>query len=141
MVKNPISSHVPSAAVRVVLVTYAEAQIGPSQEITVDFSEPSADSEFFVPASITNTRVTISYTNTGPTDKPSDSFSPSEILVQGAKVTLTVPPGTNTNPAGKIVPQGEYTITFRQSARIRNPSAAGTPDIEVTSFVEGTWTM
>ena len=137
VVKNPISSHVPSAAVRVVLVTYAEVQIGSAQEITVDFSGPSADSEFFVPTSIANTRVTISYTDSGTDGSLSDSFSPSEILVQGARVTLTVPPGTSANPTGKIVPRGEYTIAFSQSARIRNPLAAGTPKIKVFSFVEG----
>lgn len=137
VVKNPLSSDVPSAAVRVVLVTYTEVQIGSAQEITVDFSGPSADSEFFVPTSIANTRVTISYTDSGTEGNLSDSFSPSEILVQGARVTLTVPPGTSANPTGKIVPQGEYTIAFSQSARIRNPLAAGTPKIKVSSFVEG----
>ena len=137
VIKNPLSSDVPSAAVRVTLVTYATAQIGPSQEITVDFSGPSEDSEFIVPPSISNTRVTISYTDSGPGGDLSDSFNPSEILVQGARVTLTVPPGTSANPEGESIPQGEYTITFSQSARIRNPSAAGNREIKISSTAPG----
>ena len=136
VVGNPISSDVPSADVRIVLVTYAEAEIGSSQEITVDFSGPSADSEFIVPASISNTRVTISYTGSGPGGNLSDSFNPSEILVQRARVTLTIPPQTSTTPARRI-PQGEYTITFSQSARIRNPFSAGNRIIKVSSTAPG----
>ena len=129
VVENPISSDVPSATVRIVLVTYAEAEIGSSQEITVDFSGPSGDSEFIVPASISNTRVTI-------LPERENSFNPSEILVQGARVTLTIPPQTSTTPARRI-PQGEYTITFSQSANIRNPYSAGNRIIEVSSTAPG----
>ena len=129
IVENPISSDVPSATVRIVLVTYAEAEIGSSQEITVDFSGPSRDSEFIVPASISNTRVTI-------LPEGESSFNPSEILIQGARVTLTIPPQTSTTPASRI-PQGEYTITFSQSARIRNPYSAGNRIIEVSSTAPG----
>lgn len=133
VVKNPISSTVPSATVRVELVTYTGAVIGGAEEIVVDFSGPSADSEFVVPASITPSRVTISYTNTGPPTGPSDSFNPSEVLVQGAKVTLTIPTGTSP----KVIPEGEFTIIFSNLARIRNPFAAGNRVITVSTFVEG----
>lgn len=126
VVKNPISSDVPGATVRVELVAYADVIIGSSEEIVVDFSGPSVDSEFFVPASISNTRVTIR-----PKDK--SSFNPSEILVQGARVTLTIPSGTSP----KSIPAGEFTITFSNLARIRNPFAAGIRDIKVLSFVPG----
>ena len=129
VVENPISSDVPSAEVRIVLVTYAEAEIGSSQEITVDFSGPSEDSQFIVPASISNTRVTI-------LPEGESSFNPSEVLVQRARVTLTIPPQTSTTPARRI-PQGEYTITFSQSARIRNPFSAGNRIIEVSSTAPG----
>lgn len=131
VVKNPLSSTVPSAAVRVDLVTYAEANIGPSEEIVVDFSGPSDDAEFVVPARISTNRVTISYTDAG----PSNPFSPSDVRVQGAKVTLTIPTGTSTAPAGKRIPMGEYTITFRESAGIKNPFAAGNRVIKVSSSV------
>ena len=132
VVQNPISSDVPSADVRIVLVTYAEAEIGSSQEITVDFAGPSADSEFIIPASISNTRVTISYTDSGPGGNLSDSFNPSEILVQRARVTLTIP-----TTSARRIPQGEYTISFSQSARIRNPFSAGNRIIKVSSTVPG----
>lgn len=126
VVKNPLSSDVPSAAVRVDLFTYAEAVIGPGQEITVDFSGPSADSEFVVPASIATSRVTIA-PNKG------TSFSPSDVLVQGARVFLTIPTGTTP----KSVEMGEYEIRFSQLARIRNPFTAGNQIITVSSTAPG----
>ena len=136
VVKNPISSTVPSAPVRVELVTYAKERIGPSQEIAVDFSGPSDDSEFTVPTGIPSARVTISYTNTGPDGNRSDSFNPSEVLVQGAKVTLTIPVRTSTTPA-KEIPLGEYPITFSNLAGIKNPYSAGNRVIKVLSYIEG----
>ena len=127
VVKNPISSTVPGAAVRVDLFTYAEAVIGPGQEITVDFSGPSADSEFVVPASIAASRITID-----PVE--GSSFSPSDVLVQGARVFLTIPTGT-TPP--RSVGVGGYEIRFSQLARIRNPFAAGNQIITVSSTAPG----
>lgn len=127
VVKNPISSSVPNATVRVDLFTYAEAEIGPGQEITVDFSGPSADSEFAVPTSIAASRVTID-------PERGASFSPSDILVQGARVILTIPTGTT--PIRRV-PEGEYEIRFSQLARIRNPFAAGNQVITVSSTVPG----
>ncbi len=127
VVKNPISSSVPNTAVRIDLFTYTEAVIGPGQEITVDFSGPSADSEFVVPASIATSRITIA-PNTG------TSFSPSDVLVQGARVILTIPTGTTT---ARSVGEGEYEIRFSQLARIRNPFAAGNRVIKVWSSVTG----
>ena len=118
VVKNPISSTVPGAAVRVDLFTYAEAVIGPGQEITVDFSGPSADSEFVVPASIATSRITIA-PNVGA------SFSPSDVLVQGARVILTIPTGT-TPP--RSVPVGEYEIRFSQSSPHQEPLRRRQPD-------------
>lgn len=127
VVKNPLSSTVPGATVRVDLFTYAEAPIGPGQEITVDFSGPSADYEFAVPASIFTSRITID-------PKVGGSFSPSDVLVQGARVILTIPVGTTTP---RSVPEGEYEIRFSQLARIRNPFAAGNQIITVSSTAPG----
>ena len=126
VVKNPISSSVPNTTVRIELATYAEAEIGPNQEITVDFSGPSADSEFVVPASITTSRISIR-----PAGK--SSFNPSDVLIQGARVILTIPSGTSP----KSVPVGEYEIRFSQLARIRSPFAAGNEVIKVSSSVSG----
>ena len=123
VVKNPVSSTVPNAQVRIELATYAEALISGSEEIMVDFSGPSADSEFILPSTITSTRITIR-----PDGKP--SFSPSDVLVQGARVNLTI-------PEDKEVQAGDYTISFSQLANIRNPFAAGNRTITVSSFVPG----
>ena len=127
VVKNPISSPVPNATVRVDLFAYAEAEIGPGQEITVDFSGPSADSEFAVPSSISASRVTID-------PERGSSFNPSDVLVQGARVILTIPTGTTTT---RLVRMGEYEIRFSQLARIRNPFAAGNQVITVSSTAPG----
>ena len=136
MVKNPVNSSVPSATVRVELVVYAEVDIGSGEEIVVDFSGPSADSEFVIPSSITTARVTIDPANPDPYDEDSEdppSFPPSDVSVQGARVILTIPSGESP----KSIPMGEYKITFFPSARIRNPFAAGHRVIRVSSFVEG----
>ena len=136
VVNNPLSSWVPSAIVRVELVANAEADIGPGEEIVVDFSGPSDDSEFSVPSSITSTRVTI---DPDPADRKNipiadkATFSPSDVLVQGARVILTIPSGESP----KRITEGEFKITFSNLARIRNPSAAGTREILVSSFVQG----
>lgn len=126
VVKNPVSSTVPSATVRVELATHAEVTIGSSEEITVDFSGPSADSEFIIPTSIVRTRVTIR-------PEGESSFNPSDVLVQGARVILTIPSGISS----KTVRAGDYTISFSQLARIRNPFSAGNRVITVSSSVEG----
>ena len=51
VVRNPVSSTVPSATVHVELATHTEDELKSGDEITVDFSGPSADSEFAVSAS------------------------------------------------------------------------------------------
>ena len=123
VVKNPVSSTVPNARVRVELATHAEALISGSEEIMVDFSGPSADSEFSLPSTITTTRITIRPVGEA-------SFSPSDVLVQGGRVNLTI-------PEEKEVQAGDYTISFSQLANIRNPFAAGNRTITVSSFVPG----
>ena len=128
VVKNPIDSTGPGDQVRIVLVTYADAEIGPGEEITVDFSGPSADSEFVVPSNVSNTHITID-------PSVGDSFNPSGgVLVQGARVILTIPTADTTT---RRVPRGEYEISFSKSAGIENPSAAGNPVIKVSSTASG----
>ena len=123
VVRNPISSTVPGAQVRVDLITDTKGPIGGNQEIEVDFSGPSPDSEFVLPPSIINTRITIRSPEISP------SFSPSDVLVQGAKVLLTI-------PEDKRIPMGEFTISFSQTARVKNPVSAGTPTITVSTFID-----
>ena len=133
VVKNPLSSTVPSdTRVRVTLVTNTKVRLDSSDEITVDFSGLSDDSEFVIPSSISTTSVRIH-----PEGLTEDYFNPSGILVQGARVTLTIPSST---PSGRAEPEIEaganYAIQFQPGARIENPYAAGNLVIEVSSSVD-----
>lgn len=130
IVKNPISSTVPSAAVRVELHTHAEATISTTDDIVVDFSGPSADSGFILPSFISTSRIQVRYTD-GATTK---NFNPSEVLLQGERVIFPVPlKGDDT----RIAFSGDYTITFSNLARVKNPFSAGIKTIKVSSFVVG----
>ena len=130
VVKNPLSSTVPGATVRVVLETHAEAKIRTTDEILVDFSGPSADSGFIVPSSITKSRIQVRYRDGASTK----TFNPEEVQVQGEKVIFSVPSGSGDIP---IVFEDDYSITFSNLARIRNPFSAGIKTIKVSSFVPG----
>lgn len=133
VVKNPVSSTVPGAArVQVTLVTNTGVQLSSSDEITVDFSGPSADSEFVVPSSIRTTTVRVY-----PQGLKGNYFNPSNILVQGERVTLTIPPTTpGTRAAPRIDGNSDYAIQFLPGANIGNPYAAGNPKIKVSSSVD-----
>ena len=125
-VKNPVSSTVPGETVRVELATYASATLGSNEEITVDFSGPSADTGFILPTSIATSRIKIRH----PRGNTAVSFDPADVLVQGERVLLTI-------PDTQTVPEGEFTISFNQIARIKNPYSAGNVVITVSSFVPG----
>ena len=124
-VRNPISSTVPGADVRVELATFAENVIHGTDEISVDFSGLSVGASFTVPETILASTVQIRHGDR--------TYNPSSVLVQGQKVILTVPSGED--PRVQIV--GDYTITFSQSAEIKNPFSAGNRIITVSSFVHG----
>ncbi len=131
VVRNPVSSTVPSDTVHVELATHTEMDLKSGDEITVDFSGPSADSDFVVPASrVTKGRIKIDPDD--PNVMPS-SFPPSDVLVQGARVTLTIP----RIDEAEINWAGDYTISFTSAAGIKNPFAAGNHVIKVWSSVEG----
>lgn len=119
VVNNPISSTVPGATVRMELHTYANMEIGSNEEILLDFSGPSDDASFGMPTTITPSRIKI---------RSEDTFDPADVLVLGGRVTLTV-------PDDKIVTAGEFTISISQLASIRNPFAAGTRVIRISTFV------
>ena len=119
VVNNPISSTVPGATVRMELHTYANMEIGSNEEIVLDFSGPSEDASFGMPATISPSRIKI---------RSQDTFDPADVLVQGGRVTLTM-------PDDKIVTPGEFTISISQLASIRNPFAAGTRVIRISTFV------
>ena len=121
VVKNPVSSTVPGATVRMELETYANEEIGSNEEIVVDFSGPSDDASFGLPTTITPSRIKIRSTRT---------FDPADVLVQGDRIVLTV-------PDDEVVEMGDFTISISQLARIRNPFAAGNRVITVSTFVPG----
>ena len=131
VVKNPISSTVPGATVRVELHTHAEAEIQSTDEIIVDFSGPSADSGFILPTSIATSRIQVDYKKK---DSSSNKFNPSEVQIQGERVIFAVPFEKDDAP---ISVEGDYSITFSNLARIKNPFSAGIKTIKVSSFVIG----
>ena len=124
-VRNPVSSTVPGEAVRIELATYAGHDIHGTDEITVDFSGPSADASFTVPETIPEDSVRIRHGER--------AFNPAGVLIQGERVTLTVPAGDGS----QVSISGDYTITFSQSAEIKNPFSAGNRIITVSSIFHG----
>ena len=123
VVKNPISSTVPGATVRIDLQSYANVPIPSNEEIVIDFSGPSEDASFGLPTTIAKTRIKIRSKE----DDRTITFDPADVLVQGDKVTLTV-------PEEKEVAEGDFSISISQLARIKNPFAAGNRVINVSSF-------
>ena len=85
VVRNPVSSTVPGAAVRVELHTFSKDEIHSNQEIVVDFFGPADDTSFTTPETISPTNVQIGYKDR--------THNPSNVLVQGRRVILTVPTG------------------------------------------------
>ena len=132
IVKNPISSTVPSATVRVELHTHAEASISTTDDIVVDFSGPSADSGFSIPSFISASRIQVRYTDQ--TGSNPENFNPSEVEIQGERVIFSVPAKKD---GARIAFSGDYTISFSNLARVKNPFSAGIKTIKVSSFVVG----
>ena len=121
IVKNPVNSTEPGATVRIDLVTYASDEIGSNEEIIVDFSGPSEDTHFILPSTISTSRIKI---------RSDETFDPADVLVQGERVILTI-------PDDEEVLEGDFTISFSQLARIKNPFVAGNRVITVSSFAPG----
>ena len=72
VVKNPVSSTVPGATVRMELETYANEEIGSNEEIVVDFSGPSDDASFGLLTTITPSCIKI---------RSKTTFDPADVLV------------------------------------------------------------
>ena len=117
-----MSSTLRGEAVAIRLTATAGSDIAGGGKITVDFSGPSVNNSFILPGRIlnsaTNRRVKINGT----------IFQ--TIEVTGKKVILTL-------PTTETVNSGEYTITFEESANIRNPVFSGASEITVWSESEG----
>ena len=110
-----LSSMEPGAAVQITIEDVAAADIMPNEEIQVDLSA------FSVPDTIAESDIAIS----------SDGFngSPSNVLVTGKKVTMTIPTATATVPNPSPV-MGDYTIRIKQSAGVMNAASGGTKTIK-----------
>ena len=130
IVKNPIDSTVPNTSVRVELHTHAEAHISTADDISVDFSGPSADSGFDLPSTLATSRIKVFYKD-GTTEK---SFNPSEVQVEGEQVIFSVPANKDESQISFL---GDYRIEFSKLARIRTPFSAGIKTIRVSSSVDG----
>ena len=119
-VRNPVSSTVPGATVRVELHTRAESALHGNEDIVVDFAGPTADTSFTLPESIDEKNVTVDWAGKSPKIATT-------VLVQGGKVIITVP--QDDNEPTEIT--GNYVIAFKERAKIRNPLAAGNRIISV----------
>ena len=111
-----VSTEVPGASVQITLSGQASTGISPNEDIMVDLAG------FGVPSSIADAAINIS----------SDGFrgSPADVVVNGTKITMTIP---NITPAGTDQTRsvsGDYTIRFKQAAGITNPASAGTKTIK-----------
>ena len=125
VVRNPVSSTVPGEAVRVELHTHSNDEIHSNEEIVVDFSGPTDDASFNVPETIDQKNVQIGHGGR--------THNPSSVVVQGKRVVLTVP----ADGSDSLEIQGDYTITFNQSAGIKNPLTSGNRIISVSSLAHG----
>ena len=112
-----LSSKTAGAAVQVVLNVNADSVKNEATDITVDLKK------FGVPTTIAEGAVIIGGAYSG---------EPQSVTVNGNKVTLALYarfPGAA--DAAPEIAVGAYTITFKQSAGITNPTKAGTATVEV----------
>ena len=111
-----LSSQEPGAAVQITINASTATAIMPNQDITVDLSA------FSVPSTIADSAIDIS----------SDGFdgSPSNVVVSGKNVTMTVP---NVKASGDDQTEnvvGSYGIRIKQSAGVTNAASGGVKTIK-----------
>ena len=106
-----LSSQEPGAAVQITINASTATAIMPNQDITVDLSA------FSVPSTIADSAIDIS----------SDGFdgNPSNVVVSGSKVTMTVPnvKANGADQTENVV--GSYAIRIKQSAGVTNAASGG----------------
>ena len=113
-----LSSKTAGASVQVTLNSMAHTTITSATDITVDLKK------FGVPSSILESSVNINDTDKQGDGERGYSGEPNSVTVDGTKITLALYsrfPGQEAD-AGNI--KGMYTITFKQSAGITNPTTA-----------------
>ena len=119
-----LSSKTAGAAVQVTIKARADTPITSATDITVNLKG------FGVPSSIPERSIIIADDSGTVGDYVGE---PGSITVSGTKVTLALYarfPGSEALTAGTI--KGTYTITFKQSAGITNPTKAGPVTVSVT---------
>ena len=111
-----LSSQEPGAAVQITINASTATAITPNQDIRVDLAD------FSVPSTIAESAVDIS----------SDGFNgnPSNVVVSGKKVTMTVPnvKANGDDQTENVV--GSYSIRIKQSAGVTNAASGGEKTIE-----------
>ena len=110
-----LSSQEPGAAVQITISDSTAAAIMPNQDIQVDLSA------FSVPDTIADSAIDIS----------SDGFdgNPSNVVVSGSKVTMTVPnvKANGDDQTENVV--GNYSIRIKQSAGVTNAASGGSKTV------------
>ena len=124
-----LSSKTAGAAVQVVIKASADTAKTSANDITVNLAK------FGVPTSIPERSIIIGDDSAvGHTANTARYIGePGSVTVSGTKVTLSLYarfPGSSNDTAGTL--EGGYTITFKQSAGITNPSVAGTATVTVS---------
>ena len=111
MAEVALSSKTPGAAVQITLSAEAAEDIMPNEDIQVDLSA------FSVPSTIAASAIDIS----------SEAFrgTPSNVVVSGKKVTITVPNVRANGDAQDHPVSGAYSIRIKQSAGVTNPASGG----------------
>ena len=113
---STLSSQEPGAAVQITINASTATAITPNQDIRVDLAD------FSVPSTIAESAVDIS----------SDGFNgnPSNVVVSGKKVTMTVPnvKANGDDQTENVV--GSYSIRIKQSAGVTNAASGGEKTIE-----------
>ena len=120
-----VSSDVAGDAVQVSVQADAQSPITSATDITIDLKG------FGVPSSIPESSVNISDDSGDP--DPAYVGEPNSVTVNGTKITLALyarfPGSTSSDQAGSLT--DSYTVTFKQSAGITNPTTAGKKTINV----------
>ncbi len=111
-----LSSQTPGAAVQITISSNAATAIEPNEDIRVDLSA------FGVPDTIADSAIDIT--------SGSYKGNPSNVVVSGSNVTMTVPNvRANGDPQNNPV-SGAYTIRIKQAAGVTNAASGGTKTVE-----------
>ena len=115
-----LSSKSPGKAVRVEISTNAEEEIPGGDDIRVTLED------FGIPDTIDESDVIIR--------TATRNINPSDVSVSGDTVTLSLPTTVGQSETAYMIPEGMYTIIFKQGAGLMNPTSGGAKDITVSDL-------